>query len=193
MPKPLLDDTPWHGRHLAARWWPATACKKKPTKSTLCNANKAEVSVSNKNHFLNSLGEGNNKDRKDGLIFHLGFHLWMPNEESLQAVVAKKSRKTCYCNNFAWFLQKLPSLMMMAGPERLHWVHFFLLRIECTSSRPPAYPAPSFKFTVFYCCLCASHRCSLRLILLHVLGSKLSFSVWSRLLKTFKMHCTFFS
>lgn len=93
MPKPLLDDTPWHGRHLAARWWPATACKKKPTKSTLCNANKAEVSVSNKNHFLNSLGEGNNKDRKDGLIFHLGFHLWMPNEESLQAVVAKKVEK----------------------------------------------------------------------------------------------------
>ena len=143
-----------------------------------------------KTHFFLKVFLGISKDLKDGLIFHLGFHLWMPNEESL---VAKKSRKTCYCNNFAWFLQKLPSLMMMAGPERLHWVHFFLLRIECTSSRPPAYPAPSFKFTVFYCCLCASHRCSLRLILLYVLGSKLSFSVWSRLLKTFKMHCTFFS
>ena len=120
-----------------------------------------------KTHFFKKkVFLGISKDLKDGLIFHLGFHLWMPNEESL---VAKKSRKTCYCNNFAWFLQKLPSLMMMAGPERLHWVHFFFsygLNAHLAGLLlPPASPAPSFKFTVFY--YYASHRCSsLRLILL---------------------------
>ena len=100
-----------------------------------------------KTHFL-KVFLGISKDLKDGLIFHLGFHLWMPNEESLQAVVAKKVEKPATaitlhgssrnCHHWWWWRAQKDCIECT----------FFLLRIECTSSRPPlasCLPGPLFQ------------------------------------------------